>query len=55
MIPGIAYLGVIRLFQHLLILGLDLRLMPSVVPYADQRIQQDAKGNEECDAPDTDE
>ena len=45
--PGLQQLGVIDLIYDLLILGMDLGLMPLVIPVADQRVQGDAQGQQE--------
>ena len=45
--PGLQQLGVIDLVYDLLILGMDLGLMPLVIPIADQRVQGDAQGQQE--------
>ena len=47
-------LGVVYLFDLLLIVDMDLSLMPFVVPGADHGIQCNAKGNQKCQGGNTD-
>ena len=44
---GLQQLGIIDLIYDLLILGMDLGLVPLVIPIADQRVQGDAQGQQE--------
>ena len=45
--PGQNDIGIVDLPQHFQILCMDLRLVPAIVPIADQRIQNNSEGKQE--------